>query len=94
LQHTIGCPDCHAESPQAIRLTWFKTDQRISSNFKAFQSNFKAISKHFKAFQSISKQKNNGVSYDRRLLLPISLNRNLPIAFVHAMLALPLRDSQ
>jgi hypothetical protein len=36
LQHTIGCPDCHAESPQAIRLTWFKTDQRISSNFKAF----------------------------------------------------------
>jgi hypothetical protein len=76
----LAAGDCHAESPQAIRLTSFKTDQRIS--------------KHFKAFQSISKQKNNGVFYDRRLLLPISLNRNLPIAFVHPMLALPLRDSQ
>jgi hypothetical protein len=39
----------------------------------------------------IFKAKNNGVSYDHRLLLPISLNRNLPIGFVHAMLALPLR---
>jgi hypothetical protein len=28
------------------------------------------------------------------LLLPISLNRNLPIGLVHAMLALPLRDSR
>jgi hypothetical protein len=72
-------------------LRLIKGFQAIS---KQFQSNFKAISSNFKAFQTNSKQKNNGVSYDHRLLLPISLNRNLPIAFVHAMLALPLRDSQ
>jgi hypothetical protein len=55
------------------------------------------ISKQIKMNQRnsrIFKAKNNGVSYDHRLLLPISLNRNLPIGFVHAMLALPLRDSQ
>jgi hypothetical protein len=55
------------------------------------------ISKQIKINQDnsrIFKAKNNGVSYDHRLLLPISLNRNLPIGFVHAMLALPLRDSR
>jgi hypothetical protein len=55
------------------------------------------ISKQIKINQRnsrIFKAKNNGVSYDHRLLLPISLNRNLPIGFVHAMLALPLRDSR
>jgi hypothetical protein len=50
------------------------------------------ISKQIKMNQRnsrIFKAKNNGVSYDHRLLLPISLNRNLPIGFVHAILALP-----
>jgi hypothetical protein len=40
------------------------------------------ISKQIKINQGnsrIFKAKNNGVSYDHRLLLPISLNRNLPL---------------
>ena len=38
LRNTIGCPDCHAEPPQALRLTSFGTDQRISTSFKGTQS--------------------------------------------------------
>ena len=38
LQNTIGCPDCQAEPPQAIRLTSFGTDQRLSTYFKGSQT--------------------------------------------------------
>jgi hypothetical protein len=68
----------------------------ISTQIKINQGNsriFKDIQRYSKIFKDIQSKKQWRLLRSP-LLLPISLNRHLPIGYVQAMLELPLRDSR